>query len=57
MSTDIATLRRDIEERDLRDSTRSDSPLTKAPGAVEINTDGLSVEDVVDRIMQLVREA
>lgn len=57
MSTDIETLRREIEERDLRDSTRSDSPLTKAPGAVEINTDGLSIPDVVNRIMELVREA
>ena len=57
MSTDIETLRRDIEERDVRDSTRSDSPLTKASGAVEINTDGLSIKEVVNRIMQLVCDA
>ena len=57
MNTDIETLRREIEERDLRDSTRSDSPLTKAPGAVEINTDGLSVEDVVNRILELAGDA
>lgn len=57
MSTDIATLRRDIEERDLRDSTRSDSPLAKVPGAVEINTDGLSIEEVVNRILELARDA
>lgn len=53
---DIETLKREIEERDQRDSTRSDSPLVQAPGAVVIDTEGLSIKQVVERILDLCRE-
>lgn len=43
----------DIRERDERDSTRSLSPLQPAPDAVILNTDKLSAEQVVARIMEL----
>lgn len=43
-------------ERDERDSRRADSPLRPAPDAVIINTEALSVEDVVERILALCRE-
>jgi CMP/dCMP kinase len=43
-------------ERDARDSSRADSPLRAAPDAVTINSDGVSIEGVVDRILALVRE-
>lgn len=56
MKIDIETLKREIEERDQRDSTRSDSPLTRVPEAVEINTDELSIEQVVTRVLDLARE-
>lgn len=56
MSVDIEMLKRDIQERDHRDSTRSDSPLTRAPGAVAIDTDCLTIEQVVDRIAALACE-
>lgn len=36
-----------IIERDRRDSTRADSPLVKAADAVEIDTDDLSIEEVL----------
>ena len=36
--------------RDERDSSRAHSPLRPAPGAVELDTTGLSVEEVVARI-------
>jgi cytidylate kinase len=36
--------------RDKRDSTRADSPLRAAPGAVTLDTTGLAPEDVVERI-------
>ena len=39
-----------IEHRDERDSTRSHSPLARAEDAVYINTDDLSLSQVVDRI-------
>ena len=44
----------DLEKRDVMDSTRSVSPLRPAPDATVINTDGLSLEEVVDRVLSLV---
>lgn len=55
VEVDIETLRREIEERDHRDSTRPDSPLTKVPEAVEINTDNLTINQVVERILELCK--
>ena len=42
--------------RDRRDSTRDVGPLTPAADAVEVLTDGLTLEQVVDRLETLVRE-
>lgn len=53
MAVDIDTLKRDIAERDHRDSTRDDSPLMQAPGAVVVDTDTLSLDGVIGRIMDL----
>lgn len=53
MQMDMETLKREIQERDHRDSTRSDSPLTRTPDAVLINTDNLTVDEVVDRVIAL----
>jgi len=44
-----------INERDHRDSTRDVSPLTKSPDAVEVSTDNLSIDEVVDKLMGLVK--
>jgi cytidylate kinase len=41
--------------RDERDATRAHSPLRPAPGAVKLDTTGLSVEEVVGRIVALAR--
>ncbi len=41
--------------RDERDSTREHSPLRPAPGAITLDTTGLSVEEVVRRIAGLAR--
>jgi cytidylate kinase len=40
--------------RDQRDSTRQDSPLRPAEDAVALDTTGLTVEQAVDRIADLV---
>ncbi|MGB8295539.1 MAG: (d)CMP kinase [Polyangia bacterium] len=42
--------------RDQRDSTRAVAPLRRAENAIEIDTAGLSPEDVVARMAALVRE-
>jgi cytidylate kinase len=49
----IEQVRRDMEERDARDSSRADSPLTQAVDAVLLDTDDLTIEQVVERILQL----
>jgi cytidylate kinase len=41
--------------RDERDATREHSPLAAAPGAVVLDTSGLTVEEVVERIATLAR--
>ena len=43
-------------ERDARDETREHSALRAAPDAVEIDTTGLSLDDVVGRVVDLARE-
>jgi cytidylate kinase len=44
-----------INERDHRDSTRDVSPLTKAHDAIEVSTDNLTADQVVDKLMGLVQ--
>jgi CMP/dCMP kinase len=44
----------ELEARDRSDKTRVSSPLVIAPDAVEIDTTGVSVDDVVRRVMELV---
>ena len=43
--------------RDAQDASREHSPLAMAPGAVELDTTGLSVDEVVERIADMVRSA
>ncbi|MDB9311472.1 bifunctional pantoate--beta-alanine ligase/(d)CMP kinase [Spirulina sp. CS-785/01] len=50
-------LEQQIQERDRLDSTRNVSPLRKASDAVEIQTDGLSIEEVTKRILTLLPES
>lgn len=52
---DEATIVADLARRDGIDSEREASPLTAATDAVIINTDEMTVEQVVDRIVELAR--
>lgn len=45
-----------IAKRDQTDSTRQTSPLIAAPGAVQLDTTGLSIDEVVDRVVELAGE-
>lgn len=51
---DLAELEAAIAERDHRDSTRAVSPLLKADDAWELITDGLTIEQVVQAIVDRV---
>jgi cytidylate kinase len=44
-----------IRERDQRDSTRADAPLSQAPDAVYLDTTGLSLEEVEEAALKIVR--
>jgi CMP/dCMP kinase len=57
LGTDHATVLRDQAVRDAQDRSREHSPLVPAPDAVELDTTGLSVEEVVARIADMVRAA
>ena len=57
LGTDPATVLRDQALRDAQDSTREHSPLALAPGAIELDTTGLTVDQVVERIAAMVAEA
>jgi cytidylate kinase len=52
----LAALSREIAERDLRDSTRQVAPLKPAPDAQMLDSTGLSIEAVVERVLSLGRE-
>jgi CMP/dCMP kinase len=54
LGTEVDTVLRDQALRDAQDSSRDHSPLAVAPGAVELDTDGLSVDQVVEQIERLV---
>ena len=46
----------DMAERDARDSTRADSPLRSADDAVVVDSTGLSIDQVFEKMMTVVRE-
>jgi CMP/dCMP kinase len=56
LGADLETVLRDQALRDAQDESREHSPLMVAPGAVELDTTGLTLDEVVERIVGLVRE-
>jgi cytidylate kinase len=57
LGTDAETVLRDQALRDAQDSSREHSPLELAPGAIELDTTGLDVDEVVARIIEIVEKA
>jgi CMP/dCMP kinase len=56
LGTDVATVQRDQALRDAQDEEREHSPLVRAEDAVELDTSGLSKDEVVARIVELVEK-
>jgi cytidylate kinase len=56
LGADVDTVLADQALRDERDRTRAHSPLEPAPGAVEVDTTGQSVDQVVARVAALARD-
>ena len=53
---ELQTVLEGIEKRDERDSNRKHSPLRAAPEAEVLDSGGLSIEEVVARVLAVVRE-
>jgi len=52
---DYAAVLADLNRRDVLDSTRPASPLTIPDGALVVDTSGLTFEEVVERLLDLIR--
>jgi cytidylate kinase len=44
-----------MKERDERDSTRADAPLAQAPDAIYVDSTGMSIDEVEEEILRIVR--
>lgn len=53
---DFEKIKADIAERDLRDSSREESPLRRADDAVEIDTSNMTLESQTEYILKLARQ-
>jgi cytidylate kinase len=53
----LAALSLEIAERDKRDITRASSPLVASADAIVLDTTGMSVNEVVERVLELVRRS
>lgn len=52
----LSQIEKDIEERDLRDKNRKVSPLCQAKDAVLIDSSTMTVQEVIEHILQIYRE-
>lgn len=55
IEADLKTIQRDIEERDHRDMTRETSPLRQAEDAVVIDSSMMTVDEVIQNILNLIQ--
>ena len=50
---DLEEIKKDIEQRDYNDMHREISPLCKAEDAIEVDTSDLTIEEVVEKVIEL----
>jgi cytidylate kinase len=55
VAANLAALSLEIAERDERDSTRAASPLVASADATMLDTTGMSVDDVIERVLRVAR--
>jgi len=55
-AVDPADMARQIQERDSRDRSRAEAPLVQAPDAVYVDSTGLTIEQVEERLLKLIRD-
>ena len=54
IASDLETIREEIAQRDQQDMNREISPLKKADDAIEIETSDMTLDEVVNKVMELV---
>ncbi len=57
ITCDLDSIEADIRERDHRDMTREHSPLKQAEDAILVDTTEMSIEEVVNRVIELSKSA
>lgn len=55
VTVDLDVLQKEIEQRDYQDSTRAVAPLRAAEDSITIDTDDMTIEQVVDRVLSLCK--
>ena len=53
---DYETILQEIQKRDYQDSHRENSPLKKADDAIELDTSDMTIEEVAQRVTEIIRE-
>ncbi|MFN8533340.1 MAG: (d)CMP kinase [Dehalococcoidia bacterium] len=53
---EFATVLADILHRDQIDTERDHSPLRRAPDAIDVRNDGVSLDELVEQVLRLVEE-
>ncbi|MGI5885659.1 MAG: (d)CMP kinase [Candidatus Spyradocola sp.] len=56
-AAEFAQILREVQERDEQDMTRKESPLVRAADAVEVRTDDLGIDEVVQVLLALMGRA
>ena len=56
LEADYETILEDLKKRDYQDMHREISPLTKAEDAVEIDTSDMTIDEVVERVLEIIAE-
>lgn len=56
LKADLEAIKKDIEQRDYQDMNRDISPLKQADDAIVLDTSDLTLQEVVDRVIELVEE-
>lgn len=56
INTPLDVLEKEIEERDYKDSHREISPLTQAQDAIEVDTTSLNIDQVVEKILEIIKQ-
>jgi cytidylate kinase len=51
----LEDIRQDIIKRDIQDTTRIHSPLLKAADAIELDTTNMSINEVIDKIVDIIK--